>query len=75
MSKKQPKLTPWFRPGIKPKREGVYIATISKREVFYRRWTAGGWTVGGWNIADAERATQISSIPHLIHWRGLAVKP
>lgn len=69
------KLTPWFPPHVNPIHEGVYISTLAKSEKFYRRWTKNGWTVGGRTVEVAEKATRLSVMHGLLHWRGLAEKP
>lgn len=73
MSKKQPKLTPWFPANVRPVHVGVYK---TEGNVF-QYWTGARW---GLCCDDKNRAAARVAISHVslfqhTKWRGLAVKP
>ena len=72
MSKKQPKLTPWFPSRIKPFREGVYQCNYDGDSVF-RLYKDGVWHCYGHTVREAMQTNCESS--NEAKWRGLAVKP
>jgi len=73
MSKKQPKLTPWFPAHVKPAREGVYR---TEGNVF-QYWTGTSWGLccDDKNSAAERVATSHTSLFQHTKWRGLAEKP
>jgi hypothetical protein len=68
------KLTGWFPASVKPARPGVYLATICKREEYYRRWDGESWYTGGPTPQFAENECIKVHYDNL-HWRGLAHPP
>lgn len=79
MAKKEPKLTPWFHSEeVNPVRPGVYIATVNRNQVFYRRWDGEQWYCGDYEITAS--VTSRARLPwnasvSPLHWRGLAEQP
>lgn len=70
MSKKQPKLTPWFPAHVEPVRNGFYQRRYSTKEFIEAcDYWDGEWILYG---IDGERIG-LSCEPR--QWRGLAVKP
>jgi hypothetical protein len=71
------KLTPWFPPNMKPVRPGLYIASIGRRNRFYRRWTGKRWLYGSYSQEDAATmpARPWPEKDYPLHWRGLASDP
>jgi len=58
-------LTPWFPPGIKPVREGVYESRLRGTDIVSRvMWARGLWRTTGWD--------QSIYNDQALEWRGLA---
>jgi hypothetical protein len=66
-------LTPWFPPEVKPARPGVYLSTLVKSEVYYRRWDGESWYTG--NTTPQMAACEWIPVKYPLHWRGLAHPP
>jgi hypothetical protein len=67
MSKKQPKLTPWFKWSIKPVHVGEYETQWLKGGTVRRRV----WNGSAWMHPYEPRVSAIQ----LFYWRGLAEDP
>lgn len=74
MSKKQPKLTPWFMSGETPKRAGVYEVYWCYSPV-YARFTKRGWMHGAGASKTLAAQINVFAAEPPSKWRGLAVKP
>lgn len=75
MSKKQPKLTPWFPGDVKPVRTGFYERLWSCNPEWQKKyqpdyWSGSAWYYGGGSNNHPEKARAQDRM-----WRGLAVKP
>lgn len=70
-------LTPMFPPSVKPIRVGVYFATNTEGESWYRCWNGEAWLTGGPDVASAaqEAVHNVPTATQSIYWRGLAEKP
>lgn len=68
MSKKQPKLTPWFPPEVKPVRAGLYETRTFPGFSSLRHWN-GSWF--GCVFDMHERSASSDDF----EWRGLAEPP
>ena len=69
-----PKLTPWFKGGVKPVRDGVYERDYGGRPYFLCLFKDGEWMCYGDDVADAisvREPSMFQSEP----WRGLASDP
>lgn len=77
MSKKQPKLTPWFPGDVKPARVGVYqqFCGLGDR-IGYQRWDGRAWHLWAGSPEEAAGINRpATSSAQNDTWRGLAVKP
>ena len=74
MSKKQPKLTPWFPGSVKPARKGVYERKDGINLRCYAKWNGSKWMSYKWTVLEADVSTYETLWPNL-KWRGLAEKP
>lgn len=77
MSKKQPKLTPWFPGDVNPARIGVYEKDFGCAND-YQYWDGSRWHYGDNTPEKTVKKLTVRSaafIPSSRPWRGLAVKP
>jgi len=78
MSKKQPKLTPWFPANVEPAYIGVYLKEFGGSITDYQYWDGSRWHYGH-DTPDKTikklKQNPTSWVPNARRWRGLAVKP
>lgn len=72
MSKKQPKLTPWFCGDVKPARKGFYQRQYSQE---YLTSHPDLWDGKRWIVYDVNGMASGPACQPNRAWRGLAVKP
>ncbi len=77
MSKKQPKLTPWFSARVKPVHTGVYEtkSSVLDDSPDFQHWNGSAWGCVSSSPADAYGRERIEGYFQSVKWRGLAVKP
>ena len=75
MSKK----TPWFKPGKKPARVGVYECARDSRycggEVLFQQWNGKFWGFFSKTVVGADETPMVESRRQNPTWRGLSEKP
>lgn len=80
MSKKQPKLTPWFPPDVKPAHVGSYQteddpSVLGHFNHGYQWWDGKAWGLFELTHHAAATSGHTRSSFQDNYWRGLAVKP
>lgn len=70
------RITQRFPPDIKPRRPGVYIASVNDTiEDQFQRWDGKTWYRGSMNSQKAALQTEPDPQSHLVYWRGLNGEP
>jgi hypothetical protein len=69
------KLTPWFKPIVKPVNAGVYQTKImDKWAGTYSYWNGSEWCVPEKTLSLAYQNRYYKAVLQMKQWRGLAVK-
>ena len=71
----KPKLTDWFRHGVKPVHVGVYKTDAGYGENGFQYWNGANWRFWGFDVNDAFNFRHAESVFQNVKWRGLAEKP
>lgn len=75
-----PKMTPWFEPGARPFRIGVYQvqdvkAWLKYPNQGYQHWNGTFWGLFNFSPEGAKLDAESKSRYQRTYWRGLAEKP